>query len=94
MACTALLAAATLAVTSAVLTSIQVAAGSARIADAIREEVAVVPYSPLWPALFDAEAANLRRLLLTVLLVPHNIVQVCASGVKTTLGVLTLCNPG
>jgi GrpB-like predicted nucleotidyltransferase (UPF0157 family) len=34
-----------------------------RIAAAIREEIAIVPYDPAWPRLFEIEAANLRSRL-------------------------------
>jgi len=32
-----------------------------RIEEAVREEIALAPYDPAWPALFEEEAANLRR---------------------------------
>jgi GrpB-like predicted nucleotidyltransferase (UPF0157 family) len=34
-----------------------------RIADAVREPVAIVPYDPRWPDLFAAEVGELERLL-------------------------------
>src|SRR5512144_139418 len=34
-----------------------------RIADAVREDVAILPYDPQWPARFAAEVRELQRLL-------------------------------
>jgi GrpB-like predicted nucleotidyltransferase (UPF0157 family) len=39
-----------------------------RIDEAIREDVAIVPYDPSWPAMFTAEANNLRAMLPSALI--------------------------
>jgi GrpB-like predicted nucleotidyltransferase (UPF0157 family) len=40
-----------------------------RIEELVREEVAIVPYDPVWPKIFEEEAAFLRRKL------PQNLVR-------------------